>query len=92
MIYTLCVILLLFSPLVSESSARWDIGWALIAICYLYVVVNTIVIATACVRILLLHLRRLVMLRRRNRLRHEAMEASRALDSDIVLIDEASKA
>ena len=67
---------------------RLNIGWLLIAICFLYVIVNTIVIISYALSSLWLLLKRLFMLRRRNKLRSEVVETNKKINFDLPLIEE----
>lgn len=41
-IYCLCLLLLCFSNMI-DAETRWLVGWWFIAICFIYIVVNTII-------------------------------------------------
>ena len=67
---------------------RLNIGWLLIAICFLYVIVNTIVIISYALSSLWLLLKRIFMLRRRKKLRSEVVETNKKINFDLPLIAE----
>ena len=73
--------LLCFSNFVSNET-RWDLGWWFIILCFIYVIVNTIVIIYIALRLMWRFLMRIFIQCRRRRLRSEAIMIIEKLNAE----------
>ena len=59
-IYCLCLLLLCFSNMV-DAATRWLVGWWFIGICFVYVVVNTIIMIYYALKLMWQYIKRVFL-------------------------------
>lgn len=82
-IYTLCVVLLLYSNYVEEAQMRHLLGFALIGICILFVTFNTVIIIAYSVHLILMYLGRVFIQRRKKKIKGEVIDQIKKLNHSV---------
>lgn len=79
-IYILCVLLLLYSNYIQEGRMRHLLGYALIAVCFLFVTFNTVIIIAYSLRIIWKYLRRVFVQKRKQKVKGEVIDKIKKLN------------